>query len=207
MSVDVRAAQLSAVARPPCSPITNEEQAIRKKPSFSLASFMPKRPSSTTSNHTSSADSAAAKQKKAKKPAVDLAATYGADFARAVAANQFLNGGSVDDAIARVKRDNEKMARRRAEKYGVPYVPDATAPVRGPNGELFRDAQDETEHRGLIRNAYKGMAEPTQSTSSRPSAAAASTSSRQRSSTVNARADFFASSFAPPVPPVPTRRV
>jgi hypothetical protein len=225
MNIDIRATHMP-VARPPCAPITNEQPVISKKSSFSLASFLPKRPASRASNQTSSVDSTSSK-KAPKKPVVDLVALYGADFARAVAASQFLNGGSLDDAIARVKRDNEKMARRRAEKMGVPYVPDTPAPVRGPNGELFRDAQEESERRGLVRNAYKGMPEPSNTSRSKGMHAdeyqvahddhaapwanfQASQPLRQRSTATavrpeNARADFFASSFAP-VPAVPTRR-
>lgn len=238
MSVDVHTSHV-AVSRPPCSPITNEAPALRKKSSFSLASLIPgvMRPASRATNErdTRGTQSAPAtlpskQPKKPKKPVVDVAAIYGADFARAVAANQFLNGGSIEDSIARVKRDNEKMARRRAEKYGVPYVADATAPVTGPNGELFRDAQEESERRGLVRNAYKGMPEASSSsrTQSRgmreetqavedahnapwanfrasPAASVDPAAARQRSSTVtgrrdSARADFFANSFAPPMP-------
>lgn len=226
MSVDVHASH-QAVARPPCSPITNEDPTLRKKGSFSFASLLPKRPASRASNNIGTQSAPAAlpsKPKKTKKPTVDLVAEYGADFARAVAANQFLNGGSLDEAISRVKHDQEKMARRRAEKHGVPYVPDSVAPVRGLNGELFRDAQEESERRGLVRDAYKGMSSTSSSKhrGMRPedsyayaehdreapawaqfrASPAAAPSTRHRSSTTSgsARADFFSSSFAPPMP-------
>ena len=225
MSVDVHPAA-AYVARPPCSPITNETPVIRKKSSFSFANFIPKRESSRSASP--SPTSSINKPKKPKKEAIDVVALYGADFARAVSANQFLNGGSTEDAISRVKRDNEKMARRRAEKMGVPYVPDSVAPVHGRNGELFRDAQEESERRGLVRNAYKGMPEPSarkpnvkgmrdedeQYYSAEEDTAAAqwakfqpsSASSRTRTSTASAprrdgaRGEFFAASFVPPVP-------
>ncbi|KAH7099447.1 hypothetical protein BKA62DRAFT_306265 [Auriculariales sp. MPI-PUGE-AT-0066] len=182
-----------------------------------------KHSSSRASNQTSSVDSTSSKTA-TKKTAVDLTAIYGADFSRAVAASQFLNGGSLNDAIARVKRDNEKKARHRAQKMGVPYVPDATAPVCGPNGELFRDTQEESEHRGLLRNAYKGMSEPSSTSRSKGMRAdeyqvandnneaawakfqAAESSCKPAAGRhENARADFFASSFAP-VPAVPSHR-
>lgn len=232
--------QAAAVGRAPCSPITNEPPhahahvhtatkpptsggrvpVLKKIRSFTsmLARSTSPAPQSRPATPLGPSKKELKDQRRAekKKAQEDYAAAYGSVFASEVALLQLLDGGSTSRNIERVHKAHAKAAARHggAQHGGV-----ASGAVRGPHGELFASAQEESERRGLVRGGYERSRskrvhhadEDEQFYSADEDAPAwaafqpqSQSQPRKRSNTAHAGRDardaFFAESFAPAVP-------
>ena len=227
--LSVTVAPTAAVVRAPCSPITNDHPHVHTatKPPTSrvpvlkkIRSFTsllsrssspaprPATPTGPTKKELARREKEARRAEKKKKQE-DYATMYGNVFASEVALLQLLDGGTTS-------RNIERVHKAHAKARGHPGAV-ASGVVRGPGGELFADAQEESERRGLVRGGYERSrtkrvqhreeeAEVFYDAEEEP--AWAKFQPRGRSNTAHAqgaRDAFFADSFAPAVP-VPARR-
>ncbi|KZV91569.1 hypothetical protein EXIGLDRAFT_95330 [Exidia glandulosa HHB12029] len=141
----------SSVPRAPCSPITNDHphphvHTATKPPTAGSKTGALKKIRSFTSllrPPSRSASPAPPKPKKEKRSVegdADIAAAYGSSF--------MLDGGTT-------ARNIERVHKARAKANGTYYSHGVeSGAVRGPNGELFANAQEESERRGLVNGGY-----------------------------------------------------
>ncbi|KZV87517.1 hypothetical protein EXIGLDRAFT_839924 [Exidia glandulosa HHB12029] len=207
----------SSVPRAPCSPITNDHphphvHTATKPPTAGSKTGALKKIRSFTSllrPPSRSASPAPPKPKKEKRSVegdADIAAAYGSSFAREVALLQMLDGGTT-------ARNIERVHKARAKANGTYYSHGVeSGAVRGPNGELFANAQEESERRGLVNGGYtrsrskkhsQRHEEDEYATPDEEEPAWARfqpAHKKSRSTHTDARAHFFADSFAPPMP-------
>ncbi|KZV88995.1 hypothetical protein EXIGLDRAFT_160830 [Exidia glandulosa HHB12029] len=126
----------SADARPPLRQRTNSDAA--------------------TSPIRTKSKSSKSKKRKAP-PADDLATKYGFEFARSVRLLQEMDGGSTEYNVQRLLKKRAKAAARAAASNSTPYHHTCggvdAAPVQGPDGRLFANAQEREEHQRLLYDA------------------------------------------------------
>lgn len=205
----------SSAPRAPCSPITNEHphphvHTATKPPTRGGPVLKKIRSFTSLLSRPPSRAASPAPPKKAPKPKpqtqqadADVVAAYGSAFAREVALLQLLDGGTTQRNIERV----HKARAKRGLAAGV-----AAGAVRGPGGELFADAQEESERRGLVRGGYARARSSAKRTKHEeddayvtpdedaPAWASFQPASRKRANTqhgADARQQFFSDAFAP----------